>query len=186
MIPGYSFTRVLSTNAKRTRGCGCHGHPAFPTPSLGERFIIGSGALRGEAANVCLMNASTPHSQSSSPAKEPVKDTDLILRSLRSKRLEGWTQRRDSRPSFETRARRAPQDEVGDAIVVAGRRRYALIAHPIGFSPASICARRGSRNGGSASFSPSVSKGSSVAKPGPSVAISYRMPLGSRKYRLRK
>jgi hypothetical protein len=34
-----------------------------------------------------------------------VKDTDLILRSLRSKRLEGWKQRRDSSPSFETRAR---------------------------------------------------------------------------------
>ena len=78
------------------------------------------------------------------------------------------------------------KDEVGDATVVAGRRRYALIAHPIGFSPASICARRGSRNGGSASFSPSVSIGSTVAKPGPSVAISNRMPLGSRKYRLRK
>jgi hypothetical protein len=29
---------------------------------------------------------------------------DLILRSLRSKRLEGWTQAMDSRPSFETRA----------------------------------------------------------------------------------
>ena len=53
--------------------------------------------------------------------------------------------------------------------------------HPIGFSPASIAALRGSRNGGSASFSPSVSIGSSVAKPGPSVAISNRMPLGSRK-----
>ncbi|MEA2837319.1 MAG: hypothetical protein QOD89_1869, partial [Bradyrhizobium sp.] len=55
-----------------------------------------------------------------------------------------------------------------------------------GFSPASISARRGSRNGGSASFSPSVWIGSSVAKPGPSVAISNRMPFGSRKYRLRK
>ena len=39
------------------------------------------------------------------PAKERVKETDLILRSLRSKRLEGWTQRMDSRLSFETRAR---------------------------------------------------------------------------------
>jgi hypothetical protein len=53
--------------------------------------------------------------------------------------------------------------------------------YPIGFNPASIAARRGSRNGGSASFSPSVASGSSVAKPGPSVAISNRMPLGSRK-----
>jgi hypothetical protein len=34
-----------------------------------------------------------------------VKDSDLILRSLRSKRLEGWMQRRDSRPSFETALR---------------------------------------------------------------------------------
>jgi hypothetical protein len=35
----------------------------------------------------------------------------LILRSLRSKRLEGWTQRLNSRPSFETRAeRRAPPE----------------------------------------------------------------------------
>src|SRR5580700_10112445 len=58
--------------------------------------------------------------------------------------------------------------------------------YPSGFNPASIWARRDSRNGGSASFSPSVSIGSSVAKPGPSVAISNRMPLGSRKYRLRK
>jgi hypothetical protein len=52
--------------------------------------------------------------------------------------------------------------------------------YPSGFNPASISARRGSRNGGSASFSPSVSIGSSVAKPGPSVAISNRMPFGSR------
>src|SRR5216684_5525073 len=45
-------TRVRSTNTKCTRGRGCNGHPAFPTPSKGERFINGSGALRGEVANV--------------------------------------------------------------------------------------------------------------------------------------
>jgi len=39
------------------------------------------------------------------PLLRAVKNTDLILRSLRSKRLEGWTQRMDSRPSFETRPR---------------------------------------------------------------------------------
>ena len=48
MIPVYSFTRVRSTNTKCTRGCGCNGHPAFPTPSLGGRFINASGAWRGE------------------------------------------------------------------------------------------------------------------------------------------
>src|SRR5258705_13776343 len=43
-------------------------------------------------------------------------NTDLILRSLQSKRLEGWPQGMDSWPSFETRARRAPQDEAGDTL----------------------------------------------------------------------
>src|SRR3981189_591605 len=47
-------TRVRSTNAKCTRGRGCNGHPAFPTPSLGGRSINGSGAWRGEVVNVCL------------------------------------------------------------------------------------------------------------------------------------
>src|SRR6266849_10383732 len=62
-IPVYSFTRVLFTNAKRTRGRGCNGHPAFPTPSLGGRFINASGASRREGANVRLMNMSLPSSQ---------------------------------------------------------------------------------------------------------------------------
>src|SRR5260370_12933694 len=44
----------------------------------------------------------------------------LILRSGRSPRLEGWTQRADSWPSFETRARRAPQDEVGNIFAAVG------------------------------------------------------------------
>src|SRR5260370_22899575 len=39
-------TRVRSTTTKCTRGRGCQGHPAFPTPSLGVRFINGSGAWR--------------------------------------------------------------------------------------------------------------------------------------------
>ena len=54
MIPVYSFTRVRSTTTKCTRGRGCNGHPAFPTPSLGGKFINASGALRGEDANVRL------------------------------------------------------------------------------------------------------------------------------------
>ena len=45
---------LRSTTTKCTRGRGCHGHPAFPTPSLGRRFINASGALRGEGVNVCL------------------------------------------------------------------------------------------------------------------------------------
>src|SRR6266496_3492090 len=47
-------TRVRSTNTKCTRGRGCNGHPAFPTPSLGGSFINASGASRGEVANVRL------------------------------------------------------------------------------------------------------------------------------------
>src|SRR5712691_11793602 len=31
-------TRVRSTNSKCTRGCGCQGHPAFPTPSKGREL----------------------------------------------------------------------------------------------------------------------------------------------------
>ena len=50
-----------------------------------------------------------------------------------------------------------------------------------GLRPASIEARFGSRNGGKARLSPSVSNGSSAVNPGPSVAISNRMPFGSRK-----
>jgi len=44
--------RVRSTNTKCTRGCGCNGHPAFPTPSLGGRFIEASGASRGRGREV--------------------------------------------------------------------------------------------------------------------------------------
>ena len=55
----------------------------------------------------------------------------------------------------------------------------------IGLRFATIAARCGSRNGASTTFSPSVAASSSTVNPGPSEAISNRMPLGSRKYRLR-
>src|SRR6266566_2627193 len=42
--------------------------------------------------------------------------SDLILRSLRSKRLEGWMQGADSRPSFETRARARSSSDNGEAV----------------------------------------------------------------------
>ena len=42
--------------------------------------------------------------------------TVLIPRSLRRKRLEGWTQRLDSRPSFETRARARSSSDNGEAV----------------------------------------------------------------------
>src|SRR6266702_3428313 len=48
-------TRVRSTTTKCTRGRGCNGHPAFPTPSKGGKFINGSGASRREVANVSLV-----------------------------------------------------------------------------------------------------------------------------------
>jgi len=45
-------------------------------------------------------------------------NTDLILRSLRSKRLEGWTQHIDSRPSIETRAGGGFFEDTGPSTVV--------------------------------------------------------------------
>src|SRR6266446_2586902 len=51
-MPGDSgvlvVTRVLSANTKCTRGRGCNGHPAFPTPSVfgGTKFMHNPGASR--------------------------------------------------------------------------------------------------------------------------------------------
>ena len=44
---GRTYTRVHSNHYLRTRGCGCTGHPAFPTPSFGaENFLHNPGAMR--------------------------------------------------------------------------------------------------------------------------------------------
>ncbi len=60
-------------------------------------------------------------------------------------------------------------------------RASAVDVQSSGLSPATIFSRCGSRKGGSTTFSPSVAASSSTAKPGPSVAISNRIPFGSRK-----
>jgi hypothetical protein len=60
---------------------------------------------RGLQIQARLFNIPTRKSYSLTSSEERAGNTDLILRSLRSKRLEGWTQRMDSGPSFETRVR---------------------------------------------------------------------------------
>ena len=66
-----------------------------------------------------------------------------------------------------------------------GRPLESVERHPRGFGSGvnrgSICSRRCSKSGGSESRSPRCSASSSVAKPGPSVASSNRIPFGSRK-----
>ena len=55
-MPGDSgvlvVTRVRSITTKCTRDRGCNGHPAFPTPSLGGRFLQDSGALASRGREV--------------------------------------------------------------------------------------------------------------------------------------
>src|SRR5216684_1641485 len=72
-MPGDSgvlvVTRVLSTNAKCTRGCGCSGHPAFPTPSLGAEDSSTARAHCAAGSRTCVMNTIAPRSEPSSSAK---------------------------------------------------------------------------------------------------------------------
>jgi hypothetical protein len=82
----------------------------------------------------------------------------------------------------ETRAREL--DGGGEAVrPCADYDRAAQLARGSGngVSTGSICARRCSNAGGRISASPRCAGSSSVENPGPSVAISNRTPLGSRK-----
>ena len=58
-MPGDSGATVVTTVCTFSHtGCGCIGHPAFPTPSKGRNMFNGSGARRGEGVKVCLMDRS--------------------------------------------------------------------------------------------------------------------------------
>src|SRR5258708_4703995 len=77
--------------------------------TLSPRLRIGCQRLgqrdRGgtKATNVAHARLTYPRRRPGERGCEYI--SDLILRSLRSKRLEGWTESADSRPSFETRAK---------------------------------------------------------------------------------
>ena len=114
-MPGDSgvlvVTRVRSTTTNCTRGRGCNGHPAFPTPSLGGRFINASGASRGEVANACL---DIPRSQPSSGAQ---RSNPAPLRKQASRE---WN---DGRTRGLPRAGRARRPRMRVGIVWAVRKR---------------------------------------------------------------
>src|SRR5882724_10917242 len=72
-MPGDSgvlvVTRVRSITTSAHEAAGATGIRHSPRPLLGGRFSNTSGASRRGVVNVCLMNASAPHPQPSSPAK---------------------------------------------------------------------------------------------------------------------
>src|SRR5436853_1957727 len=85
-----------------------------------------------------------------------------------------------------SRARQpAPPEDDGAASVAPAEVRRQPWALTRGLTTGrrfgSTSSRRCSKSGGSESFSPRLSTGSSTVNPGPSVAISKSTPLGSRK-----
>jgi type I restriction enzyme M protein len=77
------YTRVLPTHC--TRGCGCNGHPAFPTPSVfqGRRIHaqLGRIASRGREAAPDLI-ARSDLSAVAQPAKAEATKTGTVVQAL--------------------------------------------------------------------------------------------------------
>src|ERR1700732_4791366 len=70
-MPGDPGATVV-TNARAyyhyTRGCGCNGHPAFPTPSFGRIVQAQLGCdLRRETADVCRFGRLIIESEAGEP-----------------------------------------------------------------------------------------------------------------------
>jgi len=93
-----------------TRGYGCGGHPAFPTPSvfLGEESIHSSGALRRGIADAYPK------------AVIPCVTASPLSLEVRAQRAS-----KDEQPgpsSFETRRRRRSSSDNGEAVAQGWRR----------------------------------------------------------------
>jgi hypothetical protein len=85
---------TVVTNARAyyhyTRGCGCNGHPAFPTPSLGGSMMHNSGAWRGETRN-CMFTSLRGAKRRSNPfLLRGYMDCFASLAMTISKRLARW------------------------------------------------------------------------------------------------
>jgi hypothetical protein len=79
-MPGDSgvlvVTRVRFTNAKCTRGRGCSGHPAFPTPSMGREINARLERIAPRGVKLCLDLASLRR------AKQPRRCHSGAMRSI--------------------------------------------------------------------------------------------------------
>src|SRR6202044_628634 len=87
--------------------------PADMTSAKRPNATAGQPRQDGFELSASLIDSTNPVNlptlqiyQSRELYRAPPAVSRLILRSLRSKRLEGWLQASDSRPSFETRRRR--------------------------------------------------------------------------------
>jgi hypothetical protein len=142
------------------------------------------GASRGATICFCEALLRRPAPSSTRGGERRKKS-----RAVRPRERCDMYERCSTRPTFSQsweKVDQCPPLRLAPHLPLAGGGETTHAADYTGLSPASISARRGSRNGGSARLSPSESSGSSTAKPGPSEAISKRMPFGSRKYRLLK
>jgi hypothetical protein len=81
-MPGVSGGPVVTTLVCFTslcaRGCGCSGHPAFPTPS-GRQFVHDSGVSRRGSAAVCLKFERHHCCVTSKRAAVPFREAGLLL-----------------------------------------------------------------------------------------------------------
>src|ERR1700730_1101875 len=151
---------------------------------MGSRFFDEIGELQGAVAHIVLVEAAL--------GKAPEKSRHAVFQDFSARRKQRRVRRDHAteRDEIVLVATGAVQQQHRARIGLGaffkamseGQRHQAVRSAACrSGSTASISLRRASRNGGSFRSWPSVSTGSSTAKPGASVAISNRMPPGSRK-----
>lgn len=165
-VTGASLTLRITRGRPGAIWRRAHRHPRWRPraghPSAPHRVCIAAGQGLGLGASSRIKAHPVPRGWRANPGRAPAS----ALERLRAG---------DAGPPAGPR-RSAPS--VGPD---SGAERTRAGPQSNGFNPASISRRRPSRNGGNASLSPRRSSGSSAVNPGSSVAISNRIPFGSRK-----